>query len=375
VTPAGDRPSRRIPEWAIILGAWTLYGLVGAAQQHVSYALSRGEALPWSTALGTQLPLALAWAAATPVILWLGRRFPLTRARWPESVAVHLMACLTLAFLLNMGYAYLALPLLPPPTVPRPAAERGMQLFVGWVLSDAMVYWAILSVSLVLGHQRRLRARELAAAQLETQLAETELHALQMQLQPHFLFNALHTVGALVRTGDRDAALRVVTGLGDLLRRVLDRATAQEVPLRQELELATSYLEIEQVRFRDRLRVEIEAGPAALEAAVPHLLLQPLVENAIRHGIGPNPGAGLVRLEAARVGTQLRIVVRDAADVPPDPAPERRSSGIGLSNTAARLSRLYGNKGELTLTQVGAAGHEVRIDIPFRRWDDHGGRR
>lgn len=356
-----------VPAWLIVLGAWTGYGLLGATQQHVSYTLSRGTPLPWSTALATQLPLAMAWALATPGILWLGRQFPLERGRRARSLAVHLTACLTLAFVLNMGFAYAALPLLPPPAVPRPAAERGMQLFVGWVIADAMVYWAILSVSLVLGHQRRLRDRELAASQLQTQLAQTELTALQMQLQPHFLFNALHTVGALVRTGEREAALRVVTGLGDLLRRVLDRAATPEVPLRQEVEFATSYLEIEQVRFGDRMRVEIDVGPAALDAAVPHLLLQPLVENAVRHGIAPHPGAGLVRLEAARVGGALCITVRDDGPAVTDPAP--RAGGIGLANTASRLARLYGDKGRLAFTAIGSRGHEVRVDIPYHRWE------
>ncbi len=366
-------PDPRLPAWVVILGAWTIYGLVGATQQHFSYLLSRGTPLPWTTSLSTQLPLAYAWALATPGIHWLGHRFPLARGRWPRSIAVHLAACLLLAFVLNMGYAYFALPLLPPPAVPRPLAERGVQLFVGWVLPDAMVYWAILSVSLMLEHQRRLRARDLTAAQLETQLAQAELQALQTQLQPHFLFNALHTVGALVRVGDRDAALRVVTGLGDLLRRVLDRASAQEVPLRQEVEFARRYLEIEQVRFRDRLQVEFDVDPTALDAAVPNMLLQPLVENAIRHGIAPNPGACLVRVEVARAGSHLCLVVRDdgaALAGATVPVPGR---GIGLPNTASRLARLYGDAGRLEFGPVGTRGHEVRIAVPFRRWE-HGGK-
>ncbi len=372
--PAPSATPRRLPAWVIVIGVWALYGLVGAAQQHVSYTLSRGTPLPWMTSLATQLPLAGAWALATPGILWLGRRFRFERDIWLRSVAVHLFACLLLAYVLNTGYAYLALPLLPPPAVPRPAAVRAMQLFVGWALSDAMVYCAILSVSLVIEHQNRLRARELTASQLETQLARAELQALQMQLQPHFLFNALHTVGALVRTGDRDAAIRVVTGLGDLLRRVLDRATAQEVTLRQELEFARSYLEIEQIRFRDRLVVEFVVDPGALDAAVPHLLLQPLVENAIRHGVAPNPGPCLIRLEAARSGSQLCIVIRDDGAVLAEPVPEPGTTGIGLSNTAARLRRLYGMQGQLEFLPVGTRGHEVRLGMPFKTWASNGGR-
>ncbi len=366
LSPTAPVPTRRVPEWIVILGVWTVYGLVSTAQQHAGYELSRGIALPWTTSLAAQMPLAYAWALATPGIRWLGRRFPLERERVLSSVPVHLLACLVLAYLLNLGYAWYSLPLLPAPATPQPTSQRAIQLFVGWAVADGMVYWAILSVSVVLDHQRRLRARELSAAQLETQLAVAELQALQMQLQPHFLFNALHTIGALVRTGDRSTALRVVTGLGELLRRVLDRAAAQEVPLRQELDFARNYLEIEQIRFRDRLTIEIEADAAVLEAQVPHLLLQPLIENAIRHGIAPTPGACLVRVEAGRAGPYLCLAVRDDGAGAPPSAPERPGNGIGLSNTRARLTRLYGTEGRLELLPVGGRGHEVRIAIPYR---------
>ncbi len=363
---------RKVPGWAVVMGVWTVYGLISAAQQHASYSLSRGTALPWLTSLITQMPLAYACALATPGIHWLGRRFPFERRKWPLSLAVHLVASLVFVLVLNIGYAYYALPLLPPPPTPRPIWDRAMALVVSWALADTMLYCAILSVSVVVDHQRRLRARELSASQLETQLARAELQALQMQLQPHFLFNALHTVGALVRTGDRDTAIRVVTGLGDLLRRVLDRASQQEVPLRQELEFARNYLEIEQIRFRDRLQVEIDADPEVLEASVPHLLLQPLIENAIRHGITPTPGACLVRVEAGRAGTYLCLVVRDDGAATMPPAGNRPTEGIGLANTRARLTRLYGEEGQLEFLPVHPRGHEVRIALPYRQGNGRG---
>lgn len=356
--------TRRVPDGVVILAVWTVYGLVSTAQQHAGFELSRGIALPWTTSLAAQMPLAYGWALATPGIRWLGRRCPLERGRLLRSVPVHLVACLLLAWLLNLGYAWHSLPLLPPPATPQPTSQRAIQLFVGWAVADGMVYWAILSVSVVVDHQRRLRARELSQAQLETQLALAELQALRMQLQPHFLFNALHTVGSLVRTGDRATALRVVTGLGDLLRRILDPATEQEVPLRQELELARQYLEIEQIRFRDRLEIQIEADAAVLEARVPHLLLQPLLENAIRHGIAPRPGACQVSVEAGRAGGYLCLVVRDEGVE--EAVPARAGSGIGLGNTRARLDRLYGAEGRLELLSTSGRGHEVRVAIPYR---------
>lgn len=341
-----------------------MYGLVGTGQQHAAALLARGSAPPWHVSFLIQMGLAMAWAAATPGVIWLGRRFPFERGRVGLSLAVHVSAAVLLALTLNAGYAYLALPHLPPPPTPVPTAYRAAQLFVGWVLADTMLYAAILSVSVLARHREQFRTRELATAQLETQLARAELRALEMQLQPHFVFNALHTVSALVRTGDRDAAVRVVTGLGDLLRRVLDRAPAQEVLLREELDFARAYLEIEQVRFRDRLRVEVAAEPAVLDARVPRLVLQPLVENAIRHGVAPTPGPCTVRVAAARAGSYLCLSVADDGTAPA-PAPDT-GGGIGLANTRARLARLYGEDGQLVLLAMAPRGHEVRVSLPWR---------
>ncbi|HSB54669.1 MAG TPA: histidine kinase, partial [Gemmatimonadales bacterium] len=248
------------------------------------------------------------------------------------------------------------------PNAPPPNA-RALQLLAGWLLADTVVYAAILSVSTLVDQQRRLRARDLTAAQLETQLTRAELQALQMQLQPHFVFNALHTVGAMVRTNNQAGAIQVLTGLGDLLRRVLDRAAAQEVPLRQELDFARTYLEIEQIRFRDRLTVEVVAQPDILEAAVPHLVLQPLVENAIRHGVAPTPGHCTVRVVAERAGDRLHLTVSDDGSSSPDHG--ARDDGIGLANTRARLARLYGADGHLVFDVSAPRGHAVRVALPY----------
>lgn len=370
MTRPGNRP---LPGWQLVLLVWTAWGLVSAVQQHASYALSRGIALPWSTSLLTQLGLAAGWALATPGIVWLGRRFPFERGNWVSSLAVHLTAALSLAVVLNFGYAWLALPLLPAPLDAPPPGTRALQLLVGWLLADTTVYAAILSVGALLEQQRRLRTRDLAAAQLETQLTQAELQALQMQLQPHFLFNALHTVGALVRTGNQAGAVQVLTSLGDLLRRVLDRSVAHEVPLRQELDFARAYLDIERIRFRDRLTVEIHAEDEVLEAAVPHLVLQPLIENAIRHGVAPTPGHCAVRIEAARTGTSLALSVTDDGTHPTVPARPAGGNGIGLANTRARLARLYGDAGRMVFESTPPRGHAVRIALPYRGVNPPGG--
>lgn len=352
----------------LIFGVWTAYGLLGAMQEHISYAMSRGTPLPWSTSLLLQMPQAYAWAIATPAILWLGRRFPFERGRWLTSIPIHLATCLILVFVVDLIFAFQVTHLLPQPPNAKGVVARAAQFFIVWVLSDGLLYWTILSVSYAAEHHRRLRERELTASQLETQLVQADLQALKMQLHPHFLFNALHTIGSLVRTGDRDNAVRVVAGLGDLLRRVLDSAAQQEVPLKQELDFIRTYLDIEQIRFRDRLKIAINADPDILDAKVPHLILQPLVENAIRHGIAPHASAGYLMVGARRVDDQLQLVVRD--DGPglcndengADPA----RLGIGLSNTRARLTRLYGSEGELEVGNAPDGGLEARIALPFR---------
>jgi signal transduction histidine kinase len=324
--------------------------------------------LAWWRALLLQMPQAYMWALATPIIIWLGRRFPLARGRWLGAAALHLAICLAWVFVVDFTFAFHVSNVLPTSN-PRPLLDRAVRLFVIWVLSDGLLYWIVLSVSYAVDHYRRFRERELAAAQLETQLAQADLQALKTQLHPHFLFNTLHTIGSLVRTGDRDTAVRVVAGLGDLLRRMLEGAARQEVPLKQELDFIRGYLDIEQVRFRDRLLVTVNVEPDALDAKVPYLILQPLVENALRHGIGPHGAAGHLTVEGRRAGGRLELVVRD--DGPGIGAGGNGTDGagrpgIGLANTRARLTRLYGREYALEVGNLPGGGVEARVALPFR---------
>jgi two-component system, LytTR family, sensor kinase len=364
---AAPTPSRRrLPPWGVIVAIWTVFGLLLSTQQWVGYTL-RGNPLPWRTLLLVWMPVAYAWAIVTPGILWLGRRFPFERGVWARSAAVHLVACSALVFLLGLGYTWHSARILPTPASDTAPLARVLQLFVAWLFTDGLLYWTVLSVGYVVAHQRRLRERELKASQLETQLVRADLQALKMQLQPHFLFNALHTIGALVRTGDRDTAIRVLAGLGDLLRRVLDGGTRQEVPLEQELEFVRAYLAIEKVRFRDRLVVSIDAPDEVRDAEVPHLILQPLVENAIRHGIAPHLDAGRLEVRARRAGTRLDLTVRDDGPGLPDASAPASAGGIGLANARARLERLYGADFDLTIGNAAGGGLEARVSLPFRR--------
>ena len=187
-----------------------------------------------------------------------------------------------------------------------------------------------------------------------------------MQLQPHFLFNALNTIGSLVRTGRNTVAVNVVARLGRLLRWVLDEAATHEVALKDELAFVRNYLEIERVRFSDRLEVKIAADSSVLDASVPHLILQPLVENAIKHGIGPNVSSGIVAIGAARSNGELQLTVRDNGCGLSSERSRGLESGVGLTNTRARLSQLYGARARLDVGSVPDGGTEVTVALPFR---------
>jgi len=243
--------------------------------------------------------------------------------------------------------------------------------FHQWILT----YWSILGAQYSFRYYRQYHERERQALRLEihsaelgTQLARAHLGALKMQLQPHFLFNTLNTVVVLVRQGRTHEAEEMLARLSDLLRCVLQDVETQAGPLRRELEYLDLYLSIEQVRFQDRLRIDISADPAILDAAFPHMALQPIVENAIRHGIGRSSSAGRIWITASRVGEMLQVVVRD--DGPGLPAGSGAlPSGIGLANTRKRLSKLYGEAGQLILENGTTSGVVVTITLPFRLTD------
>jgi LytS/YehU family sensor histidine kinase len=240
-----------------------------------------------------------------------------------------------------------------------------MQLDFGRILArgfatEVIALSSVLAIIHGIEYYRRFRERELHAARLETELASARLEALAAQLQPHFLFNTLHGVSALMRR-DVDAAEEMLTHLSDLLRRTLRPRDGHEVTLAEELELLQHYLDIMKIRFADRLTVRLEIDADATHALVPHLVLQPVVENAIQHGIARKPGAGLIEIRARRDGESLEIVVRDDG--------EGHGGGderIGLSNTRRRLRELYGDAQSLTLADVEDGGLRVTLRVPFR---------
>ncbi len=238
--------------------------------------------------------------------------------------------------------------------------------FVAFLHFDPVFYWIIIGLSYLLQYYQDSRERQLRASQLETQLAEARLKALEMQLHPHFLFNALNTIAVLVRTGRNAQAIRVVTGLGALLRRALDSAGHQLVPLKDELEFVERYLEIEQIRFGDRLNVEMSVESQTTDACVPYLILQPLVENAVQHGIAARARAGCLQVAARRRDDRLELTVRDDGPGLPEAEGRDRGTGVGLSATRERLEQIYGANHHFAIRNDVGGGVIAEIDIPFQ---------
>jgi signal transduction histidine kinase len=350
-------------KWVLIGVGWTLFAFFFASEVVVSRAYA-GRPLNFGRALSVWLICAFLWFAATPLILWLARRFPLDRHQWLASVLVHLGVSAILSFLL------LALYVLITSLVGLEAARQTfLGAFRGQLVtsfhSEVLTYWMVIGLCHGVGYYRKYRERDLRAAQLESRLAQAQLDALKMQLHPHFLFNTLNSISVLM-SEDVTAARRMLMRLSELLRTSLENVGRHEVSLREELEFLRNYLEIEQTRFQDRLAVRIDVEPAALDARVPNLILQPLVENAIRHGTAPRAQPGLIEIRAVRENGMVQLQVRDNGAGLGSTTPQNLLKGIGLSNTQARLKQLYGADHRFEMCEPSGGGLEVTIRIPFR---------
>jgi hypothetical protein len=293
----------------------------------------------------------------TPAVFWMARRHPLVKGAIARRVPVHLGAALV--FCVTWAVAGSALSVLLTGSTPYGAGVQG------WVLTTipfgVAVYFALLGVEHAIHYFVESREREAQAARLSAQLAEARLGALRMQMQPHFLFNSLNAITVIVRDRDTATATRMLEQLGAMLRRVMRADRPQEVTLGEELDFVRQYLAIEQVRFSDRLRPVYEIPADVLRAAVPEFVLQPLVENAVRHGLAKSAAATLLRIEARREADDLVLAVIDDG-----PGPADQVEGVGLSNTRERLATLYGPRARLQLEQVAQGGTRVTVRIPFR---------
>ena len=347
-----------------IIGVWTLFGVFLASQSTLAFS-RRDRPFSWQRILLVEMAFAYIWAVLTPPVLWLARRFPIERGRLPGSLTVHILASIVIGFATrafrDLMFIYFV-------SGYDGALPWTKLFFNSYLFFDygSLLYWLMLLVSYATNYYRRYQVGEIRATRLEAQLALAQLQALKMQLQPHFLFNTLHSISALVHK-DPQSADKMIVRLGDFLRLTLDSAGVQEVSLHQELEFLKCYLDIERIRFKDRLTVQMSIEPQALQARLPNLILQPIVENAIRHGIAPRTDAGRIDIEARRLNGSLQVQITDNGPGLGANGNNGRilKEGIGLSNTQARLQQLYGEESRLDLANTAKGGLSVTLEIPF----------
>ena len=343
-----------------------------------------GKPLTFGSVLVSTLPDWYLWAMLTPLVFWLGRRFPLERDRWPHNAVVHLMTgtaivLVELAIVTAVDHAFYYNPYAPAPPL-------YVDAYIKQVLKSfhyaVIIYWLIVAAATAYRYFHEYDARErdasrlsLRNAELQSELTRAQLEMLRAQLQPHFLFNALNAIAGLVRERRNEAATELVAELGKLLRHALSTADRDEITLREELDVLESYLCVERARFRDRLAVHLDVGPDTLPCSVPSLILQPLVENAIRHGLRNATEDGQIWITARSESGILELAVRDngcgLGSTNDDARRSATSNGnesarLGLRNTRARLERLYGPACTFELLDVTGGGALARVRIPQR---------
>ena len=352
--------------WILILCAWTIVGLLFTVREIVVASVHGGH-VNWVIVGVIELVYWNVWAACTPLVVALAKRFPLTGQRFVSHIAIHTVTSFMMAPLGSVTAYFLSRGLLGLLfRMTDPGALRLLSTFTVSVLSMSftgiLTYWLVVGLYQSVHFYQAAMERQTIAAQLETQLSHAELENLKSQLHPHFLFNSLHTIGVLMQE-DVEAASHLLVSLGDLLRMALERRE-NEITLRSELEFVGKYLEIEQTRFHDRLKVRMDVPPDLLGVYVPSLVLQPLVENAIKHGISVDSAAGRLEIAAQRNNGRVSLRVRD--DGPGLEPGSRLRFGVGLTNVQSRLKQLYGEESSLELTRGDGRGCEAIITIPLR---------
>jgi two-component system, LytTR family, sensor kinase len=378
VRPAENSVVRPSLVWGLSFAVWTLVAFAATCSIYELYR-STGGAMRFRDVLGLEFSQVLAYAPITPLVFFLSTRYPFQRRKWLRYSLVYLAGGLLFSL------AHIALRGITPYAVWDPklhswtwaiwnSQTHSFQvrwpvfrtLFWNNVVDDITgTYAPIVLIAHAVSYYRKLRDRERQTSQLETQLTKAHLRALKSQLQPHFLFNTMHSISALMLT-DVPAADRMMTRLSDLLRMSLENDGVQVTRLSRELEFVTGYLEIEKVRFGERLGVTLDIVPETLDAQVPHLLLQPLVENAVRHGVARLSANGKLRIAATHDGRSLLLAIRDNGPGLGDSDAPGAKAGLGLRATRERLQTLYGGDQSLHVRNLPEGGVEVSVRIPFQ---------
>lgn len=360
-SPCPARASSLLARWTCVSGVWTAVALFSVGQIYLAQT-GLGDPPPLGPLLLLELPIWAFWGLATVPVVMLARRLPLNRPGVATAFVVHLFAAIVVA-VAAVGFQMLWYQAFNPyPFGGSSLSTWFWQYFRRYFVVGFMVYWAVVGAYHAFTNYVLYRERELEASRATAQLTEARLNALKMQLHPHFLFNTLNSISALLEHRPREAR-RVLAQLADLLRASLRSEARHVIPLDDELDFLARYVGIEQIRFGERLVVEMDIDPAARRAAVPSFLLQPLVENGIRHGIVHRDGAGWLRVSAERANGALVLHVMDNGPGAPG-RPFRE--GIGLANTRRRLGELYGSDHDLSFTERSEGGLDVRVQIPFR---------
>lgn len=352
------------PRWVKIWTLWTVYGLLTAVQTHYRYAVI-DRPFSWWHSILAEVSFAWIWALATPFVLWMAERFPIGKSRWWFNCSAHLACAVVLGILTKALWDASIHPLVHPDMAQTWAPGNALQMSLLSLDYGVLHYGIVLLAQLSSTYFLRAEKDRLRASRLEAELARAQLQALKMQLHPHFLFNTLNTISEMIHE-DPDTAERMVIRLSDFLRLTLDHLGVPEVPLMTEIDFLKRYLEIEKMRFEDRLEVEFDVEPAALHGRVPNLILQPIVENALKHGLSKIAGTGRLRIRAKSAGGKLFLRVLDNGPGIASGGRPKLKEGIGITNTRRRLHQAYGRDHIFSISNADGGGCQVTIELPMR---------
>lgn len=342
---------------AVVIGFWTIYGAFFTVQIYTTF-IGTYRHMSWPLAFGSQMISAYIWAVATFAAIWCARRWPIERHNLGRQLGIHLL--MSLAFTLVFGLSHGVVDML--------FFQNGtlkvsvLRAVVFMADREINTYWAVVFITHTYYYHRRAIDVEVRAARLQSELANAKLDLLRAQIHPHFLFNTLNTISSILRD-DPDGADRMISSLGHFLRAALEQSHAAEVPLKQELDLLAAYLSIQKVRFEDTLQVEMDVRPEVLDAIVPILVLQPLAENAIKHGLHDETENLTLTVRARRDGDVLQMEVHDSGG---SGGHDRPGLGVGLANTRQRLLHMYGEKQSVAIEQTPGRGFGVTLRVPLR---------
>jgi two-component system, LytTR family, sensor kinase len=358
--------SHGLRRWVWIALFWLGFGLIDATQ-NVFAMRAEGMHHSWVRLFWVMTFAWIPWALATPFVLQLGNRsYPLKWKPWAQWI-IHLLACCGISLIFTAWDTWLEV-IFNPYAISQPSGHFvpvWLNKFYNGILSSLLLYTGLIAVSYAINSRTRLALQQTETARLNEQLSKAQLHALRQQIEPHFLFNTLNAVSGLVRDGRNEDAVTMIAGLSDFLRRVLEDAPRQEVPLGEEMEFAQKYLDIQKVRFADRLQLKVDVPRELYTARVPSLILQPMVENAVKHGIAQRAQGGWIRIAASHSNGILTLsVCNDGPSLPVDW--ETTRSGIGIANVRTRLQSLYGQASNLSMWNQEGGGVAVSVSLPFR---------